>query len=259
MPGTQKVNYPEQINGTIPVGGGGLGFVGWDEGSFIATGTILNVVGARLMLSVSGTVLNLNSSPDPQELIGIYGLSNGAPLGTGTWLNIGNNLTASISGSVIRIDALSGGVPSAHGCKLSRASGNFNVGNNTLTAVQFTSEEYDTDSMHDNSTNNTQIIIPSISGITTGSWRFTAYGYTDIVSGRIDVQFKKNGTTIIGMALLPASTSVGGYLGTTEANLVATDYVECLVRTTAGNGNVILDTGAGISPAFIASFLGKIT
>lgn len=41
-------------------GGTGLGFVGWDEGTFLGTGTILNVVGSGATLTLSGTVFNLN-------------------------------------------------------------------------------------------------------------------------------------------------------------------------------------------------------
>lgn len=106
------------VNVNIPGGGGGasgLGFVGWDEGIYQATGTILNVTGQRLTLTASGTVLNLNASPDPYDNIGIYVLATGTPLGTGTWINFGNNLTASISGTVIQLDASasggSGGAP----------------------------------------------------------------------------------------------------------------------------------------------------
>jgi len=86
-------------------GGSLLGIMGWDEGTPVGTGTILNATGQRATLSLSGTVLNLNISPDPAELIGVYGLSNGVPLGTGTWIDFGTNLTATISGTVIRLNS----------------------------------------------------------------------------------------------------------------------------------------------------------
>ena len=53
------------------------------------------------------------------------------------------------------------GAPTAHGVRVTRTSTNFSVGNNTYTAVQFNSEVFDTDSMHDNSSNPSRLIVPS--------------------------------------------------------------------------------------------------
>lgn len=87
-------------------GGGGSGIMGQDEGAPIGTGTVLNVTGNLLQLSISGSVLRLNQT-DPtflQEVIGIYGQNQGVPLGTGTILNVdGTRLSMSISGSVLRL------------------------------------------------------------------------------------------------------------------------------------------------------------
>lgn len=89
-----------------------IGIYGKDEGQNVGTGTILNVVGDNVSLSLSGSTLTLlHTNPAisfPQELIGIYGLLGGVPLGTGTWLDFGNNLTASLSGTVLRVDASAG-------------------------------------------------------------------------------------------------------------------------------------------------------
>jgi|GEM_PF-3809946 len=90
-------------------GGGGLGLYGLNNGIGLGTGTSLDVVGNRLVLSISGTRFNLTNSPDPAELIGVFGLANGSPLGTGTWIDFGNNLTATISGTTLRLDASAGG------------------------------------------------------------------------------------------------------------------------------------------------------
>lgn len=38
------------------------------------------------------------------DQIGIYGLSNGSPIGTGTWMNFGSSFRTSISGTSIRVD-----------------------------------------------------------------------------------------------------------------------------------------------------------
>jgi hypothetical protein len=120
-------------------GGAQFGVVGWDEGRFVGTGSVLNVTETDLNLSRSGTVLELSratgttvylgvngsrlftytasgtwliisNSQDPQELIGIYNLSNGVPvgtgssMGTGTWIDWGNNLSVSMSGTTLRVN-----------------------------------------------------------------------------------------------------------------------------------------------------------
>lgn len=95
--------------GTSASGGaGGLGFVGKNQGVYLATGTILNVNGTRLVMSVSGTTFNLTNSPDPQELIGIYGLSGTTALGTGTSISFGNYLLSSITGTTLYVRVSAG-------------------------------------------------------------------------------------------------------------------------------------------------------
>lgn len=115
MSGTAILNVGIDSNGYLVTGttGGGsspfsgvdqIGMYGLNQGVPLGTGTWLNVNGSRLVASLSGTVLQLSNSPDPQELIGIMGWDEGVPLGTGTVLNvIGNNIALSISGSVLQL------------------------------------------------------------------------------------------------------------------------------------------------------------
>jgi hypothetical protein len=60
-------------------------------------------------MALVGSTLNLLSSPEPQDNIGVMGWSNGTPLGTGTVIDFGNNLTATLSGTVLRLNAQAGG------------------------------------------------------------------------------------------------------------------------------------------------------
>lgn len=78
-----------------------VGLFGQNAGVPLGTGTTLNVNGSRLLLGISGTVLNLTNSPDPQEVIGIFGISGTSSLGTGTSLVVGNYLGFSISGTFL--------------------------------------------------------------------------------------------------------------------------------------------------------------
>lgn len=92
--------------GATGAGGGGSGMMGQDEGIPLGTGTTLNVVGNNVVMSISGSVLQiLHTDPTfPQEVIGIFGQNAGVPLGTGVVLNVdGTRLTLSLSGTVLRL------------------------------------------------------------------------------------------------------------------------------------------------------------
>lgn len=147
----------------------------------------------------------------------------------------------------------------AHGCRVFRDTSDQSLGNNTFTAVQWNNETFDTDTMHDNSTNNTRITIPSISGVTTGLWRFAAKGYTSATALRPDVKIKKNGTT--DLDIFVGHTGVSGawsFEGFWTAVLAATDYMECFVRTTSGTFNLVATDSTAL-PFFTAEFLGKVS
>ena len=94
--------------GTSSGGGGGgidtIGFVGQNKGAYLATGTILNVNGNRITMSVSGTVFNLTNSPDPYDNIGIYGMSGTTGIATGTTLVVRNYLGLSSTGTFLYLN-----------------------------------------------------------------------------------------------------------------------------------------------------------
>lgn len=151
------------------------------------------------------------------------------------------------------------GYSSGHGARVKRASTSFSVGNNTLTAVQFDAEDFDTDTIHDNSTNPSRLTIPSITGVTTAIWSIKASGYSDATSGAVDCLLRVGGSTPIAFERFFAITSPAatGYFATTDYVFTAGDYVECLVRTTGGSYNAIFD--AGVSPIFSIAFIGRVT
>lgn len=152
--------------------------------------------------------------------------------------------------------------PRAHGALVGRSSGDVSVGNNTFTVIPFTSEDFDTDSIHDNSTNNSRLTVPSLTGVTTGLWLIEAVGYTNAGSGRTDCSFRKNangsnsGGTQLAYSLHANAGGIGPYYLAHVAVLSAGDYVECFVRTTAGSYSVIYDAP---EPMFSISFLGAVT
>lgn len=87
------------------VGGGGNGFAGLSKGIPLGTGTMLNVDGSRLTFGISGTMFHLSNSPDPQELIGIYGMSGTVGLGTGTSISFSRGILVSITGTTLYAQA----------------------------------------------------------------------------------------------------------------------------------------------------------
>jgi len=153
----------------------------------------------------------------------------------------------------------------AHGARVKR-SADVSVGNNTYTVIPFTAEDFDTDTIHDNSTNNSRLTIPTISGVTTGLWRVNCFGYTNhTATGRTDCNIRLNaaGSSAGGSAIgfgstnQVATTVLHAFLATCSYVFTAGDYVEAFVRTTGASSSVIFD--AGVSPIFEIEFLGKVT
>lgn len=99
-----------QFATTTPQAFGG-GFAGQDEGAFLGTGTTLNFVGAGVTASLSGSVIQVNvpGGSAGVDTIGIAAMDDGTPIGTGSIVNFGSNLTAVRTGTTIFVDAAAGG------------------------------------------------------------------------------------------------------------------------------------------------------
>jgi len=88
----------------------------YDEATLQGSAPRLNVTGERLSLTVSGSYATLRSSPDPVEQIGVFNVEYppGSAVGTGTTIEWGDNLTVSLSGTTLHVDAQGGGGGIAH-------------------------------------------------------------------------------------------------------------------------------------------------
>jgi hypothetical protein len=150
----------------------------------------------------------------------------------------------------------------AHGCRVKRASGNVSVGNNTLTVITYDAEDFDTDTMHDNSTNPSRLTVPSISGVTTGLWHVWASGYTNATT-RLDAMLRINSATnpasgtSIAFCTYYANNTVNGYSLATDYVMTAGDYFELFIRSTGATGQVTFDSQG--SPLMGCHFVGKVT
>ena len=168
------------------------------------------------------------------------------------------------AGTVTDIGAAVAGAAAAHGCRATRASGNVSLGSNTLTAIPFTQEDFDTDTMHDNSTNPSRFTIPSISGVTTGLWVIAASGYTDGTSAagcdselRVNAAGNPTSGTSIAFGRFSQVTGLTSVIVSTAYVFSAGDYVEWFVRVVGASGNLTFDAAG--SPILTIGFLGKVT
>lgn len=108
------------------------------------------------------------------------------------------------------------------GCRVYKASGQ-SIGT-TLTVLTFDTESYDTDTYHDNTTNNSRITIPS-----TGYYRITGLVTTG-ANAIARCAFRVDGTTqiaVVGVGNAGASTANGTVL-VTDYYLTSGQYVELL-------------------------------
>jgi hypothetical protein len=127
------------------------------------------------------------------------------------------------------------------------------ISDSTETIVDFTSERYDTDSMHDNGTNPSRLTC-----VTAGVYRVTANAEWAVnITGIRRIEFLVNGTTVI------ASDQVGGLSGqavrqtlVTDWKFAAGDYVQLRVYQTSG-GSLTLQRAASYAPEMSMAYVGS--
>lgn len=120
------------------------------------------------------------------------------------------------------------------------------IANNTETVLAFNSERFDTDTMHNNSTNNSRLTCK-----TAGKYIITAgIDWQEVVGGDRQVIIRLNGTTILAADRRPASS--GGKCNqtiTTVYDLAVNDYIEIIARHTQGDSLSVI-SGSNYSPEF---------
>ena len=134
-------------------------------------------------------------------------------------------------------------------------SATISLANNTLVALTFDSENYDTDAFHSTSSNTGRITIPAGLG---GKYLINGIiSYDGGGAGFRRIDILKNGTLIVYGANFALPNSAGGtnvipYGAVLD--LVATDYVSISVNQESGG---TINTGSGASLlAFNATYLG---
>ena len=137
------------------------------------------------------------------------------------------------------------------GVKCGNAS-DFSIANNTNTAVAFTSESFDTDGFHDNSTNNSRITIPSGKG---GYYQFyTTAAFSNNATGFRQLLFKKNGIDVNYVSNFGNSSQRSSIFMSATINCSVGDYVEVFAYQDSGS---TLDLGGGVTRFYFgADYLG---
>lgn len=145
-------------------------------------------------------------------------------------------------GSTGQVLTVAGGVPSwatpASGSTFVGAqgirtgSGAQSIANNTQTAILFDAEQYDTDAIHDTSTNTSRFTVPAGKG---GYWQVSFFFTWDgNATGTRNIYLYKNGSFIAYLSANPAATNQGTNNATMIYNYAAADYIEFYAFQSSG-------------------------
>jgi hypothetical protein len=163
------------------------------------------------------------------DLIGATAADTPARLAVGT---NGQVLTADSTAST-GLKWATSGWPTAVGCSVYNAGGSVTYTANVPLIQNFTNENYDTNTMHDNSTNTSRITIP-----TGYAGKYLVNAYTRLASG-VDyslIRVYQNGTAVTGG--LESGELVRGYHagnttginGSVTLNCAVADYIEIAIQ-----------------------------
>jgi hypothetical protein len=133
------------------------------------------------------------------------------------------------------------------GCQLTK-SANQSLSNATETAITFNGETWDTDSFHDNATNNTRITIPSGKA---GKYDFSARIAIEGMNGNVYVLIKLNGAVWEYPVVINATGSTSFNTNFTMSflmDLAVADYVELFIYQGSGSSkNCLTGTTFGVN------------
>ncbi|KKL83056.1 hypothetical protein LCGC14_1978570 [marine sediment metagenome] len=129
---------------------------------------------------------------------------------------------------------------------------NQTISDNTATAIDLNSERYDTDTIHDLSTNNSRL-----TATTAGKYVITAnIEFASNSTGRRLITIRLNGSTFIAEMEWDANQNDTTRMAlTTIYELAATNYVEIVVLQTS-TGNLDVVANANFSPEFAMQKMG---
>lgn len=216
--------------------------------------TLSQYQGAYLYFTSTGVAILYSDSAGASiplttkgDLLGFDTALNRVPIGTN------NQVLTADSAQALGLKWATAASPSASGvmCKLTANTG---IANGTATTIDFTTELFDTDAFHDNTTNPSRITIPTGKS---GKYLVTASTAWDGIAAGGDRQYRvlKNGALLSGTPNNNWQAVANGTVAQPYVNvfnLVATDYLQFDV--VQYSGSTILIQSA--STTFGAMFLG---
>jgi len=183
----------------------------------------------------SGTVTITNSMATEIDAKGDLIVGTGAD--TFARLAVGTNGHTLVADSSVSPTGLKWGIPNFVGCAVYNAGGNVSYTANVSATLSFTTEDFDTNAFHDNSTNTSRITIPSGYG---GKYLVNAVIRTAAGADYAILRLKKNGGDpglgLEGNELVRAANLGSNSFcinGSVVLNLVATDYLEIQLQQSA--------------------------
>lgn len=170
------------------------------------------------------TLAKIQNATANSKLLGSGASGSGADYAE---ITLGTNL--SMSGTTLNAS----GSASFRGALAKKAADETTANYTTVAAVPWTAEEYDTDTIHDNSTNNTRLTVPSgvtkirlVGGVFLGAYNASQW---------MNIYPTKNGGNLfVGLALQTsyndALTGPGAAFSTPVIAVTAGDYFECMLQ-----------------------------
>jgi hypothetical protein len=223
----------------------------YDGATWVASGATGDIEGVTAGIGISGggtsgTVTVTNSMATAIDAKGDLVAGTGAD--TFAKLTVGANdtvLTADSTAATGLKWAAAAGGSSFVGAKATSSSST-SATNGTWVAIAFQTEDFDTNTFHDNSTNNTRITIPSGKA---GKYLFIGAGGLTGAGGGTGRRFLtlyKNGSQIAATQLeFTASSLAVMQLQTTAIlDLAVSDYIELYILQTSGSA---INTDFGLS------------
>ena len=218
----------------------GLGFKEFTTGDVLTAADANGYLASQVVMVFASAAARTSAIASPQEgMISYLKDTNSTEYYSGSaWVAIGGSAATFV------------------GCSLKKSTTQ-SISNATWTAITWNQEDYDTNTFHDNSTNNSRITIPAGKG---GKYLFV-YG----------LAVQANATTTRNMQLYKNGTLLGNYHEFESINsdfarsnysitldLVATDYIEVYLYQASG-GALTVDESNGASRTwtyFQANYLG---
>jgi hypothetical protein len=144
------------------------------------------------------------------------------------------------------------GTPTAVGCYVYKGGTNQSISNTTVTSVTFQAEQFDTNSLHDNTTNNSRITIPT--GYA-GKYQINAsVNFAGNATGDREIYIYRNNTDYYTYIVTKGTSTLNNLQSSIIVNLAAGDYLEIKVWQDSGGAlNLLSDFNCNFSVGYLGA------